>query len=647
MDDRADEDDADEAAVIRDTPTPDAIKHQKRVTRLYGAIDLDDELYPSTMVEQLQETRGMTATSPVVGTLLERYRVGDVLGQGGMGEVLSARDEQIGRPVAIKRLRVENPNPEILARFLREARIQGRLEHPAIVPVHELWNEEGQQPFFVMKQLAGTTLSDVIPKLALRDKRTMEEFTLQRLLRAFVDVCLAIEFAHMRRVVHRDLKPANIVLGDYGEVYVLDWGIARVTEDGEETSKDSFADIGTVVGDAHTVAGTILGTPGYISPEQIRGDYFLDGRADVYSLGCILFEILALTPLHPRGQAGLASALAGIDSRPSLRGPDRDIPPELDRIVVKATAVDAKDRFDTARQLGDAVQHFLDGNRDVALRKELARQELEEARRAMHRGNGPTERRDALRAAARALALDPTDREPADLVGSLMMEPPAETPSEVERELEGLDRDALRASARFGMLAAIAYLAFFPILYWIGFNEPWYLIAGPGLCVAIILDEIFIAPKNAELSGYIAIAGNLAMFVLFGWMVSPIVIGPGPAIIMVSLMAAHRKLIRPMLLAVITALATLLPWLLELTGVLPSRVEVSGNVLVLRTAATELDPNATIAGLFIYIVALIHLAALLGRLQDDDRRKVRRAMQLQSWQLRQLVPRATSKHPRD
>ena len=393
------------------------------------------------------------------------------------------------------------------------------------------------------------------------------------------------------------------------------------------------------------MVGAILGTPGYISPEQIRGDYFLDGRADVYSLGCILFEILALQPLHPRGQAGLASALAGIDARPSLRAPDREIPPELDLICVKATLVDPAQRYQTARQLHDAVQHFLDGNRDIALRRELARSELDVAHRALAQGNGPTERRDALRAAARALALDPTEREPADLVARLMLEPPAETPDEVQRELDEIDLDALKTSARFGMLAAIAYLAFFPVLYWIGFRDLWYLVAGPALCVVIILVEAFVAPRNPYLSGYIAIAGNLAMFALFGWMVSPIVIGPGPAIIMVTLLATHRRLIRPWLLALLTVMSTLTPWLLEIANVLDDRVTVSGNTLMLQTAAGQLDPDATLAGLFIYIVALIHLAALLSRLQDDDRRKVRRAMQLQSWQLRQLVPRPTSKPP--
>jgi len=630
---------ADDPSDPSDKPSDDD-PPQPRVTRLYGAVDLET-IYPPTLVDGLKKP--ITAPTPSQGSMLERYRIGELLGQGGMGEVLSARDEKIGRAVAIKRLRVENPTPEILARFLREARIQGRLEHPAVVPVHELWHEGGQ-PFFVMKQVAGTTLADVIPKLAHGDARAAEQFTRQRLLRAFVDVCLAIEFAHTRRVVHRDLKPANIVLGDFGEVYVLDWGIARITDEPQETDHDSFRDIGTVAG-TETVAGAILGTPGYIAPEQIRADYFLDGRADVYSLGCILFEILALQPLHPRGQAGIASALAGVDAKPSVRAPQREIPPELDQICVRATQVEPAARFESARQLGDAVQHFLDGNRDIVMRRELANVELTNARKALAGGNGPVERRDALRAAARALALDPTSREPADLVGRLILEPPTETPPEVEKELAGVDLESLRASARFGMLAALAYLVFFPILYWIGFREIWYLIAGGGLCLVIILDEILIAPHNAYLSGYIGLAGNLAMFALFAWMLSPVVVGPGPAVVTVTLMAAHRKLIRPWLLALLTVIATLSPWLLELAGVLPVRTTVHGGEIILHTQASALDPAGTLAALMVYIAALIHLAALMARLQDDERRRNRRAMQLQSWQLRQLVPRPTSKPP--
>src|SRR5688572_23159416 len=159
---------------------------------------------------------------------LARYRMGDMLGRGGMGEVVSARDEQIGREVAIKRLRDDSPSKVQVALFLREARIQGRLGHPAVVPVHELRRDHRGQPFFVMRQLEGVTLAEVIKKLAAGDRDTVQRYPRQRLLRAFTEVCLAIEYAHTRGVVHRDLKPANIVLGDFGEVYILDWGVAHV-----------------------------------------------------------------------------------------------------------------------------------------------------------------------------------------------------------------------------------------------------------------------------------------------------------------------------------------------------------------------------------------------------------------------------------
>jgi serine/threonine protein kinase len=602
-----------------------------RRTRLYGAIDPSD-IYPPT----LAESEVMTAVSPEIGDELSRYRIEGVLGRGGMGEVFSARDDQIGRAVAIKRLRVENPSPEVLARFYREARVQGSLEHPAVVPVYELSTDDAKQPFFVMKQVSGTTLADVMPRLVAGDAEALAKFPRQLLLRAFVDVCLAIEFAHARGIVHRDLKPANIALGDFGEVYVLDWGIARVVA--ERDVAGMFVGVDTARG-TETIAGAILGTPGYISPEQVRGDDDLDHRADIYALGCILFEILALEPLHPRREAGLTSALTGsADARPSVRAPLRDIPPELDALCVAATATDRARRPATARELGDTVQRFLDGNRDLAQRKELARAQLEAAHAALASGAGTEARAEAMRAAARALALDPTDRAPADLVGRLMLEPPVEVPAEVVRELRRLDLDSLRRSARFGTFAATAYILFFPLLYWVGFRDTWYLIAGPAVSLFIIWVEIVVAPRNAYLSGYLAIAGNLFMFGLFAWIVSPVVVGPGPGIIIVSLLAAHRQLIRPWLLAALTLLATLAPWLVQLAGYSATRTTIAGGDLILHTVATNLDPFATMIALVIYGLALVFLAALISGLQDEERRGVRRELQLHAWQLRQLVP---------
>ena len=165
------------------------------------------------------ENTGATTSG---GTFPPRYRISGSLGAGGMGEVLLATDSQIDREVAIKRMLHEPTGPAV-ARFLREAKVQGRLDHPAIVPVHELASDSEGRPFFVMKRLVGTTLGDVLARYT-SDPR----YTRPKLLRSFADVCRAIELAHSRNVIHRDLKPANIMLGDYGEVYVLDWGIARV-----------------------------------------------------------------------------------------------------------------------------------------------------------------------------------------------------------------------------------------------------------------------------------------------------------------------------------------------------------------------------------------------------------------------------------
>ena len=153
------------------------------------------------------------APEPRIGA--ERYRIGERIGRGGMGEVLAARDEHLGREVAIKRMRAEAPTAIQMTRFLHEARIQGRLDHPAIVPVHDVGFDGRGRPYFAMKKLAGTTLSAILKA---------REAPRRRLLRAFADVCLAVEFAHVRGVIHRDLKPDNVILGDSGEVYVLDWG---------------------------------------------------------------------------------------------------------------------------------------------------------------------------------------------------------------------------------------------------------------------------------------------------------------------------------------------------------------------------------------------------------------------------------------
>ncbi len=294
------------------------------------------------------------------------YALGKLLGQGGMGLVVSARDIRIGREVAVKRLAMASPQPSDVERFVREAKIQAQLEHPSIVPVHELGFDDAGLPYFTMKRLTGATMMD---RLADGGVST------QRLLRAIVDVCNAIGLAHARGVVHRDLKPANVMLGEFGEVYVIDWGVARIVDDVAEPQARP-----TPAPDAGlTEAGALIGTAGYMAPEQSRGEP-VGPAADVYAIGAILFEILAGERL--RAAAPDASLSGTFDVSPARRRPDRNVAPELDAACRAALAADPRER-PTARALGELVQRYLDGDRDLEQRRRLAAGELAVARAAV------------------------------------------------------------------------------------------------------------------------------------------------------------------------------------------------------------------------------------------------------------------------
>src|SRR5688572_17485566 len=209
-------------------------------------------LTPSEQSPHVQAS-GFAATAPggSQGSLVElvrldelvrggaRYELGRQIGEGGMGTVVLCSDRAIGRRVAMKLVRGTASGPAKLeddARFLREARIQGQLEHPSIVPVYDVGRNDAGAAFFTMKRVGGVTLAEVIARLRAHDPEFVERFTLRRLLEAMGRVCLAIQFAHERGVLHRDLKPANVMLGEVGEVYVLDWGIARLLTDATDAA---------------------------------------------------------------------------------------------------------------------------------------------------------------------------------------------------------------------------------------------------------------------------------------------------------------------------------------------------------------------------------------------------------------------------
>jgi len=561
----------------------------------------------------------------------DRYRVINRLGKGGMGEVMQVRDEVIGREVALKRIRKVEPSDRVMQRFLREASIQGRLEHPAIVPLYDIGRDPAGLPFFTMKKLTGTTLSKILASDGA-------EFTLQRLLRAFSEVCLAVEFAHVRGIVHRDLKPDNIVLGDFGEVYVLDWGVAKVI--GESDAE--FADVSSGSSDDNehaTVPGTAVGTPGFMPPEQVRGDVDVDARADVYALGCLLFQILARSMLHPPGKAGLASAEAGIDARPSLRAPNRAIPPELDELCVHATHLARAKRIQTARELGDRVQSFLDGDRDLALRQKLAADHLVRAQAAFAAGDD--QRAIAMREASSAIALDPKLTAAAELLGRLMLEPPRTLPREVEDTILEEDVATMQGNARVGVYAYLGFLAFIPFMWWIAPAGSPYVLA---LSLLIFLNMGVcwwgsrVNPLGKE--GVIAVTNALLLAVV-SRMYTPFLIAPALAAISamaITFTPTRSKLTSAGGMVVLPWLAVLGPFLLERFDVLSVTTTVDDRGVLLDAVAIAGDQTTTLAVAALYVLALIAAAAGMANGMRVRERAAKRHLQLQAWQLRQLVP---------
>ncbi len=563
----------------------------------------------------------------------KRYILGEMLGRGGMGEVLEAYDEQIGRDVAVKRLRTESPSEKQIARFMREARIQGRLEHPAIVPVHELAIGSDGKPYFAMKKLAGTTLSDILKSMtnaAARESTTvLGRYPRQRLLRAIADVCLAVELAHTRGFVHRDLKPENIVLGEFGETYVLDWGVAKVT--GED---DSALVISIDTHELVTAAGATVGTPGYMAPEQARALPDIDARADVYSLGCILFEILVGEPLHPKGQAGMTSAVKGVDGRPSHRAPERDIPPELDDLCDLATRLARDERIATARELGERIQQFLDGDRDVARRKELAQTHLTAATAAF----AEDDRQKAMREAGRALALDPTLHAASALITRMIIEPPKELPAEVRKQFDAESVDVIRRTIKVGIIASAGYLVFVPILGIIG-NVPPYLLAIVAGASAASIGMLWWMrrPGNRLFVGPL-IAMQVILIAACSRMYTPFLLGPTlAAVTAVALMTGPQYARRQAtLVAVVSILAVLGPAVAELAGWISPTITVSEGLATIHAYAIG-GPTTFFMVMAMFTIAVVSSSVVIVRGLRQAERRARRHMHVQAWQLRQLV----------
>ncbi|MBI2921718.1 MAG: protein kinase [Planctomycetes bacterium] len=322
---------------------------------------------------------GEVAVTPSTLPLTDKFRLGAELGRGGLGRVVEAEDGTIGRTVALKLLREDAPE-EALERFRWEARVTGRLEHPNVVPVHEVGRLPDGREFFCMKRIAGRDMAE-----AIREGK----WPLRRLVEAFRDVCGAVAYAHWKGVIHRDLKPANVMLGDFGEVLVVDWGLAKEQggrAEGREGGKatlergDGVPALSPSGPSALTLDGDLMGTPAYMPPEQAAGRLSeLDARSDVWSLGAILYEILAGRPPFV-GEGALEVARRVVEEPVAPPSSVRACPPDLEAICLKALSKKKEDRYASAVELELEIEQFLEGTKERERREAQAAAEMARAR---------------------------------------------------------------------------------------------------------------------------------------------------------------------------------------------------------------------------------------------------------------------------
>jgi WD40 repeat protein len=288
-------------------------------------------------------------TLPVVDP--SRYAIAGELAHGGIGRILRARDLRLDRPVAIKELLAPAPNTE--PRFVAEALVTARLQHPSIVPVYEAGRWPGGEPFYSMKLVSGRSLAE-----AIAERKTLEERL--ALLPHVLAVAEAMAYAHSEHIIHRDLKPANVLVGDFGETVVIDWGLAKELSREQGPEPGEAPATTAALDGALTHVGAVMGTPAYMPPEQAAGRP-VDERADVYALGAILYHLLAGTrPYDGRtSEQVLQRVVEG--PPPPLSQRQKYIPVDLLAIVTKAMAREPSERYATARELAEDLRRFQTG----------------------------------------------------------------------------------------------------------------------------------------------------------------------------------------------------------------------------------------------------------------------------------------------
>jgi serine/threonine protein kinase len=286
-----------------------------------------------------------------------RYYDFQLLAAGGTALLRTCRDKNLGRTVVMKTLHPHLASDQYMhARFLREARVTAQLQHPTTVPVYDLAHDIEGRLYFTMKKVEGRTTRSILERQIAGDRQALAEFDLERMLGVLIQVCNGLAYAHAHGVVHRDVKPENILVGEFGEVVILDWGVAKVWAEPEMD-----ADRERMEHEVLTDVNQRPGTPLYMSPEQVRGGgATIDHRSDIYSAGAVLYECLTLAePLRGRHIPDTFDLIVKeMPPPPRERSPERRIPQPLADICMKALAKSPEDRFQSMRELVAAIRKF-------------------------------------------------------------------------------------------------------------------------------------------------------------------------------------------------------------------------------------------------------------------------------------------------
>ena len=342
---------------------------------------------------ECQPQLAIDSTPPPTTPVIPRYEILQTLNQGGMGIVYQALDRQFQRPVALKMAAPKHgDHPDIVRRFVQEALILGRLEHPNIVPIYDLGTDSHGRNFYAMKFVPGLTLKEILAGLRANRAEVVNRYTLAELLVIFRKICDAVACAHSKHIIHRDLKPANILVGSFGEVLVLDWGLAKILSDPEPDPTQ--CDLPTEAPTKHsdTRFGTMIGTPNFMSPEQAEGRVQqMDERTDIFNLGAILYDILTLRPPFTANneQELLVKIKAGNPATPTsynptkgkgresialIHCPNGHIPDSLSAVAMKALSHNPEKRYQSVDELQREVAAYQSDHATTAERAGFFRQ---------------------------------------------------------------------------------------------------------------------------------------------------------------------------------------------------------------------------------------------------------------------------------